>query len=295
MSLGFRSEVHYDAKKDTTFLTSDSPDFSSQLRVDFPRGSEQDTAVRSLLKDQGEVSFVSDTVRLSTMGRAGQFGVLGDGTESECTYDNIKNLFLIGKEGSGILNLVRNYLLRAVVNQAKVYAINAPADFYGAEEYFDMDEDVVLVNSDTYTDWTGLKEWIEVDLDTDEEVLLLVHQNKAWDELSFEAKRFFSTLEGHRNLRMLTFSNEVDYGNIFSDVNSEDQFWFIGSTADLDERVTGFIGSVEHHVAKFFMNDRTDIPHQNPRGVLWLSRDEDDYERIVTYLVPRTMWNVAVQ
>jgi hypothetical protein len=295
MSLGFRSEVHYDAKKDTTFLTSDSPDFSSQLRVDFARGSEQDTGVRSLLEDQGEVSFVRDTVRLSTIGRAGQFGVLSDGTESECTYDNIKNLFLIGKEGSGILNLVRNYLLRAVVNQAKVYAVNAPQDFYGAEEYFDMDGDVVLVNSDTYTDWTDLKEWIEVDLDTGDEVLLLVHQNKAWDELSSEAKRFFSTLEGHRNLRMLTFTTEVHYSDLLSDDSVGYQYWFIGSTADLDERVSGFIGSLEKPVVDYIMHDRTDIPHQNPRGVLWLSRDEDDYERIVTYLVPRTMWNVAIQ
>lgn len=294
MSLGFRSEVHYDAKKDTTFLTSDSPDFSSQLRVDFTRGSEQDAGVRSLLEDQGEVAFIRDTVRLSTIGRAGQFGVLGDGTESDSTTDTIKNLFLVGKEGSGILNLIRNYLLRALVNQANVYAVNAPGDFYGAKEYFDMDEDVILINSDTQTNWTDIKEWIEADLEDNEEVLILVRQNKHWDRLSSEAQTFFSTLESHPNLRILTFSTEVDY-SILSDENVGDQFWFVGSGVFLEERVVGFIGSVEEYIAKYLMRDRTDIPHENPRGVLWLSRADDDYERIVTYMVPRTMWHVAIQ
>lgn len=299
MSLGFRSEVHYDAKKDLTFLTSDSPDFSNQLRVDFARGSEQDAAVRSLLEDQGEVSFVRDTVRLSSIERAGEFGVLSDGTESESTAENIKNLLLVGKEGSGILNLVRNYLLRAAADQTKVYAVNAPTDFYGAEEYFDMDEDVVLINSDTYTEWTDLKEWIEVDLDTGEEILLLVHQNKAWDELSFDAKSFFRTIDGHRHLRILTFTTDADFNGDLDEVSSEeymgDQFWFVGAGSLLDERVSGFIGSLEKPVVDYIMHDRTDIPHENPRGVLWLSRDKDDYERIVTYLVPRNLWYVATQ
>ena len=297
MGLGFRSEVHYDAGKDVTFLTSDSPDFSSELRVPFARNSDEDKAVRSLLEEQEVVDFagLSAVTKLPSLDAVGDFGVHGDGSISDKNIANTPHLMVAGKYGSGIENLVRSWLLWAVKEKAYILAVNQPADLHGAAAYFNADKVQHYTTYDSTAQAFTLEETFEaLKLDAEEEgvpVLVLTQTVRTFDSLTPADRRFYNKLVETGN----DFGEDV-YSLTVSDVLldfEEDtdrlDYWVIG-----DDVYTGFIGDVTDVTASYLLNDRKDIPSRNPRGVLWIGKTPEDYERINTYMIPRTAWDDVV-
>jgi len=284
-NLGFRAEVSYDAVKDLTLMSSSSSDFSSPLSFALTRGSNEDKAVRALLEDQGRVEFVKSTVPLNNLSQVGSFGVRTDGHPSRADLGVHKNLLIAGKDGSGVLNFVRNYLLWAYATNTRIYAVNAPADMYGAANYLRTDK-VVRIDSGDEPNMDSIWSQYDADVTAGRPVLVLVNSIGDIEDQDDVVASFLAHVDTRKfevyALSFSTFQEELP-----EDTHYENFFWRVGVDA---EHTTGFIGDTLPEIASYMMKEHVGIPHENPRGVLWLNKNAERYERVVTYLVPRRFW-----
>lgn len=297
MNFGFRAEVGYDAANDTTFLRTNSPDFTEQLVFPVARGSKQDEEIRKLLEEQEIIDFqeVNDTITLPTVDYDISFGTVAGVEDEDLTPENYPHLVLFGKSGSGAKNLIRFWLLNANQRSLRVVAIGTPANLYGHVKY--LNSNLVHMLD------TGLpfKEQFEAlgRIDTycgAQRTLLIVGEE--FEAITLEDRLFLKEIQDgkyrapetnilHEHM-VLSLVHRSEFVENFDE-------YFVGG----DSKLTSYaaMGTVNSAVAKMVGED---VPASSKTGVAWISNEAGEVKRVKTYLVPQSLvrkgasWNRTI-
>lgn len=278
MNFGFRAEVGYNAAKDVTFLKTNTPDFNEQLTIPVARDSKEDLEIRTLLEDQGIVDFteLAKAPRLPDFTHD-KFGLVGseeDDTLTPFAYDHV---VVFGKEGSGVINLIRFWILWAARNNIHIVSVANPG-LYGMEAYVPP----ALVHH--LDPEEPLEEQFE-DLDVlngyNRQALILIGAEYETEVHNLEDLHFIADVQnGTYNDEDKLFS--FIHRNVLTDDETADGF--VGSEGDPDKVSYAVIGDVNEQTAKIIGSD---VPVRNPRGVAWFKHEGEDTKRVRTYFVPR--------
>jgi hypothetical protein len=275
MNFGFRAEVGYNAAKDVTFLKTNTPDFTDQLTITVPRGSNEDAEIRALLEDQG----IADFAELAKAPRLpdflhGTFGLVGTEEDTNLSIHVHDQVVLFGKEGSGVVNLIRYWILNAVAHNFHVAAVGTPDDLYGMGKYINNNLLHFLNDEESLEEQVG-----EILDGYNRNLLILV--GEGYDILDDEDAEFIKQVQNHE------YNDEENIYTLIHHAPLYDnplRVSFLGDEAD-EENVTYIaIGDVTDKTVKFLGDD---IPARNPRGVAWVKQGADEATRVRTFFVPR--------
>ena len=276
MKLNVRSEVTYNAKTDQVNLAVTSDDFTEPVTITIPRNTDQDRKFREVIEEQEIFNFedLTQSVKLPN-GSAGVFGVYSDSSEAPYGIQNIQHLIVRAKDGSGIINFARNYVLFAVQNNCTVIAINADQTLDSTFAYLPERK---LIEGPTFSS-------------------------------VLDSERLEEALEDGEKFVVLNFEAPTLAGDVLRDPTEDLQDFFV-TCEDFPEDVysltvvkdtetymnddygvpVAFMGNVHADVAEKVVGDRT--VNRNPRGVLWLKHSYNaPTERLNTYVVPRDAWD----
>lgn len=276
MNFGFRAEVGYNAAKDATFLKTNTPDFTTQLTIPVPRGSQEDAEIRALLEDQGIVDFteLAKAPRLPDF-LHGTFGLVGTEEDDNLNIHVHDQVVLFGKEGSGAVNLIRYWILNAIAHNIHIAAVGTPENLYGMGKHINSNLLHILDEEESLEEQVG-----EILDGYNRNLLILV--GEGYEALTDEDAEFIKNVQNHE------YNDEENIYTLIHHAPLPDAAYlsesFLGDEAD-EENVTYItIGDVTEKTAKLLGDD---IPTRNPRGIAWVSQGADEATRVRTYFVPR--------
>ena len=278
MNFGFRAEVGYNAAKDVTYLKTNTPDFTDQLTIPVVRGSKEDVEIRALLEDQGIVDFaeLAKAPRLPDF-LHGTFGLVGTEEDSNLNMHVHDQVILFGKEGSGVINLIRYWILNAIAHNIHIVAVGTPDDLYGMGKHINSDLLHFLDDEESLEE--AMNGILAFNVG-DSNVLLLVGENYvAQSDEDADFIRFIQdnqTYNGDESIYTLIHHSPLPKLAINES--------FFGDEGDKKNVTYIAIGDVTEETAKLLGDD---IPTRNPRGVAWVKTGADEATRVRTYFVPR--------
>jgi hypothetical protein len=276
MTFGFRAEVGYDAAKDVTFLRTNTPDFKEQLTIPVARDSKEDTEIRTLLEDQGIVDFteLAKAPRLPEFTHD-SFGLVGAEEDASLTPFEYDHLVLFGKEGSGVINLIRFWILWAARHNIHIVSVCNPG-LYGMEGYIPSG----LVHH--LDPEERLDEQVESGILTGYNRQALILIGAGYEPLYTEDSEFIEKVQnGEYNDEDNLYS--LIHRNLLPEPSAGETFF--GSEGATENVTYGVVGDVNERTARIVGSD---VPTRNPRGAAWFKHEGEDSKRVRTYFVPRT-------
>lgn len=274
MSFGFRAEAGYNSAKDTTFLRTNTPDFDTQLEVPLTRGSDEDKQLRALLEEQGIIDF-------STLNKAVKFpetpyvedpfGLVGGDTENaELSVENFPAVVMFGKEGSGVKNLIRSWLMSCAAEEMTIITFGVDKDIYVMSDYLDQTEASVYTGEDLTSSYQLLT--VLNNFDTK---FVLVGADV--DPESEHLKSVFDFLNNHgRSDVRILIHNE----NMLADADDD----YLGK--DLSYKEVMVVGDVTEATTKLVGEN---VTARNRRGWLWVNLRDVGAVRVKSYLLPKSL------
>jgi hypothetical protein len=275
MKLNVRSEVTYNSHTDQVNLAVTSDDFPEPVTITVPRNTDQDRKLREVIEEQELFSFadLAQSVKLPR-GSAGVFGVYSDGEEAPFSVQTTQHLIVRAKDGSGVINFARNYVLFAVQNNCTVIAVNADQTLDSTLAYVPAHKLITAPTVRSVMDSERFEEALE-----DGEKFLV---------LNFEAPTFAGDIlrDPTEDLQEFFLACEDFPEDLYSLTVVKDTETYMNDDYGVP---VAFMGNVHADVAEKVVGDRTVT--RNPRGVLWLKHSYNaPSERINTYVVPRDAW-----
>lgn len=278
MGLGLRFEVKYNAVIDQVFLTSVSPDWDTPVVFKPVHGSEQDVKLRELLEEEGiyNPATQKDAVKLPGAETAGMFGVYSNGKKAHASVENTGSMFVVGKEGSGVANLVRNYLLWALENEVKVLTVNAPNNVYGMADEFEEGQLKNIASDNLISIMEG--ERFKSSVASDEKLLVIIKAEGDIEDTPKYWQQFQKNLFSQQTTQQVFL---VVSDQLLDEEGGAGSGYYWASDEVFGAAI---IGDVNQETVEFLFPENS-VPSSNPRGVLWLNTFI--LERIHTYLIPK--------
>lgn len=274
MSFGFRAEAGYDSAKDATFLRTNSTDFDSQLTVPLTRGSDEDKQVRTLLEEQGVIDFdtLNKDVKYSDSPQENTpFGLLGGDIENdELTVENFPHAVVFGKEGSGVKNLIRSWIMSSASEERTIITFDITRDIYDMADYLDA-HDASVYHFEESIDSSKLLRVLN-DFDAP---LLIVGPDSNMDSRSMKLVFNFLNESDSSDIRILIHNERM---------LKEDDSKYMGKALNSAQVIT--VGDVTEATVKLVGENAT---ARNKRGWLWLSTPLLGAVRVKSYIVPKSM------
>jgi hypothetical protein len=275
MNFGFRAEVGYNAAKDFTFLNTNTPDFNEQLTIPVARGSKEDAEIRTLLEDQGIVDFteLAKAPRLPDF-LHNTFGLVGTEEDTKLTMHVHDQVVVFGKEGSGVTNLLRYWILNAVAHNIHVAAVGTPYGLYGMSRHINNNLLHVLDTDEP------LEEQVEEILNGYNRNLLIII-GEDYEALTDEDAEFITNVQNHE------YNDEENiYTLIHRAPLAENSIReaFLGEDGDTENVTYITVGDVTNTTAALLGDD---VPARNSRGIAWVRQGYEDATRVRTFYVPR--------
>jgi hypothetical protein len=210
------------------------------------------------------------------------FGVHADGGESGTSFADFPTFVVSGKEGSGVINLTRAYLLWAAENGYSVVTLNADEKLRSALDYTPAYHRVELDSTLLY-----------VDINTVVEAIKSQHRDGADNNVLFLT--FVSdvdTLVPGTTFKVAELTRELEdifTSGLTSVVVSEDVNGFKSQNSFSVDTFFGIVGDVTGELARQVTGN--ELRYSNPRGVLLIGYNGTLIERVNTYVVPRYIWD----
>jgi hypothetical protein len=275
MNFGFRAEVGYDAAKNVTYLKTNTPDFTEQLTIPVRRGSKEDGAIRSLLNEQGIVDFaeLAKVPRLPDF-LHNTFGLVGTEEDTNLTMHVHDQVVLFGKEGSGVTNLIRYWILNAAAHNIHIAAVGTPHGLYGMGHHVNSNLLHILDEEEPLEEQVG-----EILNGYNRNLLIIIGED--YEPLTDEDAEFIMNVQNHEYNDEENIYTLIHHAPL-SELPIRESF--LGDEGD-EENITFItVGDVTNATVEL-MGDY--VTARNRRGIAWVKKGADDATRVRTFYVPR--------